>query len=270
MSDPYASYVHLKIEVGDDRVATVTLNRPEARNAMNRTLIHELQRIWVDLSNDKRVYAIVLTGAGTHFSVGGDVKQMSQRAGGDFLDEGEQWDPVVSRRLVNNLLELEKPVVAAINGDCAGLAATVALFSDITVISDQARIGDPHVRVGLVAGDGGAVIWPLLVGMSRAKEFLMRGTLLKGADAERVGLVNYCVPKDVVLAKATEIATELANGSPMAIRWTKMALNAVLKERALLIQPAAHAYEHLTIESSDHREAATAFKEKRRPKFSGR
>lgn len=270
MDSRYDSYEHLKIEVGADKVATVTLNRPEARNALNRTLIRELQRIWFDLANDARVNAIVLTGAGTHFSVGGDVKQMSARPGGDFLDEGEQWDPAVSRRLVNNLLELEKPVVCAINGDCAGLACTVALFSDITVMSQEARIGDPHVRVGLVAGDGGAVIWPLLVGMSRAKEFLMRGALLKGPDAERIGLVNYCLPKGEVLDKALELARELAAGAPMAVRWTKMALNAIIKQHALLIQPAAHAYEHLTIESRDHKEAATAFKEKRKANFTGR
>jgi len=270
MADPYERYVHLKIEVNADKVAVVTLNRPEARNAMNRTLIRELQSIWFDLSNDARVNAIVLTGAGTHFSVGGDVKQMSERAGGDFLDEGERWDPPVSRRMVNNILELEKPVVCAINGDCAGLAATTALFCDITVMSEDARIGDPHVRVGLVAGDGGAVIWPLLVGMHRAKEYLLRGMLLKGPEAERVGLVNYCLPKAQVLPKAMEIATELANGAPMAVRWTKMALNAVMKDRALLVQPAAHAYEHLTIESADHKEAATAFKHKRKPKFENR
>lgn len=267
--DPYPNYQHVLIAV-DDAVATVTLNRPEHRNAMNRTLIHEMQRVWADLANDPRVHAIVLTGAGTHFSVGGDVKQMSERAGGDFLAEGEKWDPVVSRRMINNILELEKPVICAINGDCVGLAATIALFSDITVMSADARIGDPHVRVGLVAGDGGAVIWPLLVGMHRAKEYLMRGLLLKGPEAERVGLVNHCVPAAEVLPRAREIAAELAAGAPWAVRWTKMALNAVIKERALLVQPAAHAYEHLTIESQDHREAATAFKEKRKPKFTGR
>lgn len=265
----YSSYQHVKVEVDADKVATVSLNRPEVRNAMNRTLIREMARIWFDLSDDPAVNAIVLTGAGTHFSVGGDVKQMSARPGGDFLDEGEHWDPVVSRRLVNNILELEKPVICAINGDCAGLACTIALFSDITVMSDAARIGDPHVRVGLVAGDGGAVIWPLLIGMHRAKEFLMRGTLLKGPDAERIGLVNYCVPKEQVLPKALEIARELAAGAPMAIRWTKMALNAVIKQNSLLVQPAAHAYEHLTIESQDHKEAATAFKEKRKGSFKG-
>ena len=117
---------------------------------------------------------------------------MSERPGGDVLEEGEVHDPMISRRVVNRLLELDKPIVCAINGDCIGLAATIALLCDITVMSEDARIGDSHVnKVGLVAGDGGTVIWPLLIGVSKAKEYLMRGTLLKGREAERIGLVNH-------------------------------------------------------------------------------
>ncbi|MBN9426762.1 MAG: enoyl-CoA hydratase/isomerase family protein [Burkholderiales bacterium] len=265
----YETYEHLKIEVAD-KVALVVLNRPEVRNAMNRTMIRELQRIWRDLADDKSVHAVVLTGAGTHFSVGGDVKQMSSRPGGDFLNEGEQWDPAVSRRLVQQLLELDKPIVCAINGDAAGLAATIALFCDISVMADTARIGDPHVRVGLVAGDGGAVIWPLLIGMLRAKEYLLRGVMVPAREAERVGLVNYCLPPDQVLTKAREIAAELAGGATWAVRWTKLAINAAIKERANLVLPASYAYEHITMEMEDHKEAATAFKEKRKPAFKGR
>jgi enoyl-CoA hydratase/carnithine racemase len=262
-------YEHLKVEVRDS-IATVTLNRPEARNAMNRTLIREFHRIWTDLAADRDVNAVVLTGAGTHFSVGGDVKQMSDRVGGDFLAENESWDPSIGRRLVNNLLELDKPVICAINGDAAGLACTIALFCDITVMNEDARIGDPHVRVGLVAGDGGATIWPFLVGMNRAKEFLMRGALLKGRDAERIGLVNYALPADQVLPKAMELARELADGAPWAVRWTKLALNTIIKDRVNLVQPAAYALEHTTMHMEDHREAARAFKEKRKPKFTGK
>ena len=128
---------------------------------------------------------------------------MSERPGGDVLEEGEVHDPMISRRIVNRLLELDKPIVCAINGDCVGLAATIALLCDITVMSEDARIGDSHVnKVGLVAGDGGTVVWPLLVGVSKAKEFLMRGTLLKGREAERIGLVDHCLPAGEVLAEA--------------------------------------------------------------------
>ncbi len=191
----YAKYECLKVEVAD-KIATVSLNRPEARNAINQKLIRELRTIWDDLGDDHAVNVVVLTGAGDFFSVGGDVKAMSERPGGDVLEEGEVHDPMISRRAVTRQLELDKPIIAAINGDAIGLAATHALLCDITVMAEDARIGDTHVsRVGLVAGDGGTIIWPLLIGVNKAKEYLIRGTLLKGKEAERIGLVNHVVER---------------------------------------------------------------------------
>lgn len=267
--NPYADYQHLQVEVAD-KVATVTLNRPEARNAINQRLIRELRRIWDDLADDMRVNAVVLTGAGRYFSVGGDVKMMSERPGGDVLEEGEVHDPMVSRRIVNRQLELDKPIVCAINGDCIGLAATHALLCDITVMSEDARIGDSHVnKAGLVAGDGGTVIWPLLVGVNKAKEYLMRGTLIKGREAERIGLVNHCVPAADVLATARAIAQELADGPTWAIRWTKLSINQIVKDRANRLLEASMALEQVTFATADHQEATLSFKEKRKPKFGG-
>jgi enoyl-CoA hydratase len=263
----YASYECLKIEVAE-KVATVTLNRPQARNAINQKLIRELRSIWDDLADDHAVSAVVLTGAGDYFSVGGDVKAMSERPGGDVLEEGEVHDPMISRRIVNRQLELDKPIIAAINGDAIGLAATHALLSDITVMAEDARIADTHVsRVGLVAGDGGTVIWPLLVGINKAKEFLIRGTLLSGKEAERIGLVNHVVPRSQVLAKAREIAVELANGPTWAIRWTKLSINQIVKERVNMMLEASMALEQVTFDTADHKEATASFKEKRKPKF---
>jgi enoyl-CoA hydratase/carnithine racemase len=263
----YARYECMKIEVAD-KVATVTLNRPEARNAINQKLIRELRSIWDDLADDNAVSAVVLTGAGDFFSVGGDVKAMSERPGGDVLEEGEVHDPMISRRGVSRQLELDKPIIAAISGDAIGLAATHALLCDITVMAEDARIGDTHVsRVGLVAGDGGTVIWPLLVGINKAKEFLIRGTLLNGKEAERIGLVNHLAPRSEVLAKARAIAVELANGPTWAIRWTKLSINQVIKERVNLLLEASMALEQVTCDTADHKEATTSFKEKRIPKF---
>jgi enoyl-CoA hydratase/carnithine racemase len=264
----YASYQFLKVEV-EDKLATVTINRPERRNALNKRLINELKTIWIDLADDHDVLAILLTGAGDYFSVGGDVKEMAERPGGDFMDPGEVHDPAHGRRLLNNILELDKPVVCALNGDAVGLACTIALFSDVIVASDTARIGDPHVKVGLVAGDGGTVIWPMLVGVARAKEFLMRGKLVPAKEAERIGLVNYVVPKEEVLPMAQAIARELADGASWAIRWTKMSINKDIKQRANLTHDVAHLAEWLTMATTDHREATVAFKEKRKPKFTG-
>jgi enoyl-CoA hydratase len=263
----YEKYHDLRIEVSD-RVATVTLDRPQSRNAINQRLIRELRTIWDDLADDMAVSAVVVTGAGDYFSVGGDVKAMSDRPGGDVLEEGEVHDPMVSRRLVNRLLELDKPIVSAINGDCIGLAATIALLCDVSVMADDARIGDTHVsRVGLVAGDGGTVIWPLLVGVNKAKEFLMRGTLLRGAEAERIGLVNHVAPRAEVLATARAIAAELAHGPTWAIRWTKLSVNQIVKERVNHLLEASMALEQVTFETADHREATLSFKEKRKPRF---
>jgi enoyl-CoA hydratase len=265
----YADYHDLKVSV-EDRVATVTINRPEARNTINQRLIRELRTIWDDLADDPKVYSVLLTAAGNVFSLGGDVKAMSDRPGGDVLEEGEVHDPMISRRLVNRLLELDKPIVCAVNGDCIGLAATIALLCDITVVSQDARIGDTHVnRVGLVAGDGGTVIWPLLIGVNKAKEYLMRGTLLKAPEAERIGLINHCVPAGDVMPKAMEIARELANGPTWATRWTKLSINQVIKDRVNHLMEASMALEQVTFQLPDHKEATTSFKEKRKPKFAG-
>jgi enoyl-CoA hydratase/carnithine racemase len=265
----YEQYHDLKVTV-EDRVATVTINRPEARNTINQRLIRELRTIWDDLADDPKVYAVLLTGAGNVFSLGGDVKAMSERPGGDVLEEGEVHDPMVMRRLVNRLLELDKPIVCAINGDCIGLAATIALLCDVSVMNEDARIGDTHVsRVGLVAGDGGTVIWPLLIGVNKAKEYLMRGTLLKGAEAERIGLVNHVAPAAEVFGRAKAIAHELAHGPTWATRWTKLSINQVIKDRANRLMEASMALEQVTFSLPDHKEATTAFKEKRKPRFAG-
>ncbi|MEI6723428.1 MAG: enoyl-CoA hydratase-related protein [Betaproteobacteria bacterium] len=265
----YSKYQYLKVSV-ENKLATVTLNRPEKHNALNREFIAELRSIWLDVGEDESVNAILVNANGKYFSVGGDVKAMADRPGGDFLAEGESHDPARGRRLVQNLLSIDKPIVCAIHGDAIGLAATVALMCDITVISQTARVGDPHVRIGLVAGDGGAAIWPLLVGVSRAKEYLMRGTLINGVEAERIGLVNHVVPADQVQAKVKEIAMELAQGATWAIRGTKASVNLMLKQMVGLTMETSMALEVNTMHTEDHREATRAFAEKRKPNYTGR
>lgn len=267
MSD-YSRYEFIKIEK-QDRLATVTLNRPEALNAVNPGLHRELERIWLDLAEDSEVNAIILTGAGRAFCAGGDIKGMSSRSGTGEGRRSALVTPAGGRRIVQNMLEVEQPIIGAINGDAVGLGATIALLCDVVVASESARFGDTHVKVGIVAGDGGAVIWPLLIGPARAKEFLMRGTLINGADGARIGLVNYAVPPAAVLAKAHEIARELADGPTWAIRWTKLSVNKWLKDQVNLILDASLAYEMITFNTEDHREAARAFVEKRKPQFKG-
>lgn len=247
---------------------TATFNRAENLNAFDATLHHDLEEFFGAVAHDQEVNAIILTGAGRAFSAGGDVKGMKARA--DNPGSTLTRSMLGPKRLIQNLLDVQQPIIAAVNGDAIGLGATVALFCDIVVANESARFADTHVKVGIVAGDGGAVIWPHLVGINKAKEYLMRGNLIRGSEAERIGLVNYALPADQVMPKARELAEELANGATWAIRWTKSSVNKILRERMNLILDTSLAYEWLSFQTEDHREAATAFVEKRRPTFSGR
>jgi enoyl-CoA hydratase len=157
-----------------------------------------------------------------------------------------------------------------VNGDAVGLGATLVLMCDVVFMADTARIGDAHVRVGLVPGDGGAVIWPLLVGPARAKEYLMTGDLIPAAEAERIGLVNHVVPADAVLDQALAFAGRLASGASLAIRFTKLAVQRAVQQSVLNSLDMSLALEAVTGHSKDHDEAAAAFREKRRPNFVGR
>jgi enoyl-CoA hydratase len=156
-----------------------------------------------------------------------------------------------------------------LNGVASGLGATIALFCDIIIAAKTARIGDPHVRVGIVAGDGGCVIWPLLVGPARAKEYLLTGDLVNAEEAERIGLINRVVAPEELYPTALALAQRLAAGAPKAIGWTKLSVNRWLKEGLNLIMDASLGLEWITFGTEDHREAVDAFLEKREPKYKG-
>jgi enoyl-CoA hydratase/carnithine racemase len=262
----YSAYKLLKITI-DNKIACVAINRPDARNAINMELHQELEDIWDDLAQDPGVHVIILTGEGQTFAAGGDLKRMAERAG---TEEGTQHAlalPAKARRLLNNMLEVQKPIIAAVNGDAIGLGATLALFCDIIIMAQDARIGDPHVRIGLSAGDGGAIIWPLLVGPARAKEYLMRGLIATGTEAERINLVNHAVPIDEVLPMARKIADEFRQLPIWAVRFTKSTINIQVKQQFNLMMDASISAEALTMFTSDFGEGARAFVERRKPKF---
>jgi enoyl-CoA hydratase/carnithine racemase len=254
----------------ENHIAIVTLNRPAHRNAIDHALHVLLADTLTALSQEPELRAIVLTGAGKTFSAGGDVKAMASRAGTPAGTAHALAVPTMARRLIHAIFDVETPIIAAIQGDAIGLGATVALCCDISVMAATAQIGDTHVRVGLVAGDGGAVIWPLLIGANRAKDFLMRGRIVDGVEAERTGIVNYVAPREAVLDKALEIATDIAKLAPHAVRWSKASVNKGIKAQLTQVFDLSIAYEALSMVTADHAEAAKALVEKRKPIFEGK
>jgi enoyl-CoA hydratase len=262
----YQDYRALTLSVADG-IATVTLNRPDKLNAVDERMHEELARIFVDLNNDPDCDVIVITGAGRAFSSGGDIGWMQL-----MIDEPARFEKTAreGKQIVFSLLDCEKPIIAKVNGHATGLGATIALFCDVIFASDKAKIGDPHVSVGFVAGDGGAVIWPQLIGYARAKEFLMTGDLMTARRAAEIGLINHALaPED--LDKAVEdFARKLQSGAAKAIRWTKMSVNIGLKQLAHSIMDASISYEAQSNRTADHAEAVAAFREGRPPRFTGR
>jgi enoyl-CoA hydratase len=156
------------------------------------------------------------------------------------------------------------------NGDAIGLGATLALFCDVIVAADHARIGDPHVRVGLVAGDGGALIWPHLIGYVRAKQYLLTGDMVDALTAQQIGLITAAVPEADLDRTVDEWITKLTRNSPLAVRWTKATINTGLKQLAGTILDTGVAYEGMCFRSDDFGESLTAIRDKRKPNFQGR
>lgn len=249
------------------RILEITLNRPATLNAVDELMHEELARVFTDASNDEGCDVVVLTGAGRAFSSGGDVEFFQK-----MIDEPASFEKTAreAKQIIFSLLDCDKPVIAKLNGHATGLGATLALFCDIVYAADSAKIGDPHVSVGLVAGDGGAVIWPQLIGYARAKEYLMTGKLMTASDAAGMGLINHVVPLAELDAQVAQFADGLAAGAVKAIRWTKLAINIGLKQLASSIMDASLAYEAMSNVTADHQEAVNAFRDKRKPVFSGR
>ncbi len=264
----YDQFKAMTVSVSD-RIAVVTMNRPDKLNAVDPVMHRDLETIWAVLQDDPAVNVIILTGAGRAFSAGGDIKDMISRYRTDIGRTKAFSATSRARHIVDGILSVRKPIIGAVNGDAMGLGATLALLCDISVMSQTAKIGDTHVRVGLVAGDGGTSIWPLLVGVNKAKEFLMRARVVNGQEAFEIGLVNHVVPTETVMEEAQKIARELNALPPLAVQWSKVSANAFLKQQVNLAFDSGIAFEALSLLSDDHFEACNAFVEKRKPAFKG-
>jgi enoyl-CoA hydratase len=251
----------------DGDVLRVTIAHPtSALNAVDDALHHDLTQLFADLRREADARAVLLTGRGRAFSAGGDFAWFPQLQDPGRM-EALRRD---AKQLIWDLLDVEIPIVAALNGPAMGLGASIALLCDVIFMADTATIGDPHVKVGIVAGDGGAVIWPLAVGPARAKQYLLTGDPLTAVEAERIGLVNRVVPAADLDREASAFAARLAASAPLAVRYTKLAVNKLVKDALNIAFDTSTALELVTFRSEDHAEALAALREKRPPSFKGR
>ncbi len=263
---PFDDYHTIEFE-RRGRVLVVKLNRPEQMNAVNAQMHAELARVFRDVADDRDSDVVVLTGNGRAFCAGGDIGWMQSA-----IDRPEEFERTAreAKQIVYSQLDLEKPLVCRLNGHATGLGASIALLSDVIVAHEKVKIGDPHVSVGLVAGDGGALIWPQLVGYAKARKYLFTGELLAAAEAERIGLLTEVVPESRLDEASYGLAERIAAGATKAIRWTKITTNLPLKQLFHSYFDAGVAYETLSNATADHQEGVSAFNEKRPPRYRGR
>lgn len=270
MKDRY-DFQYFRSDLREHGILWVTLDRAERRNAINPEMHADLRPLFECISNDPDVRVVVLTGAGDKaFTVGADFGGMQDNLDAGGYEDGHPGLMKDSAAIVKAQLSIRAPIIAAVNGDAIGLGATMALFCDLVLIADHARIGDPHVKAGIVAGDGGAILWPLLLGPHRGKEVLMLGDLMTAQEADRMGLANRVVPANELVAEVEKLALRLAKGPQVAIEFNKRLANADILDRVNRLLDSSLAMEALTFETSDHREAVKAFIEKREPVFGGR
>jgi enoyl-CoA hydratase len=263
MPDRYAAYDKLQFDHPAERVLRITFNRPESFNSVDAETHTQITDVWRDIDRDPDINCVIVTGAGKAFSAGGDFGLIESMAG-NFDVVMSTWKE--AKDLVYNIINCNKPIVSAINGPAAGAGLVVGILADVSIAGKRARIVDGHPRLGVAAGDVAAIIWPLLCGMAKAKYYLLTGKPLTGEEAERIGLVSLCVEDDELQDIALGIATDLANGSQSALRWTKYSLNNWLRSAGPIFD-ASTALEMLGFMGEDVKEGVKSLREKRPPNF---
>ena len=259
----YGDYQHILFDRKDDGVLLLTLNRPEVLNATDARLHWELTQVWRTIGADPKTKVAIVTGAGKAFSAGGDITMLDAMAG---KPEGVERALREAADIVYEMVNLDKPIISAINGVAVGAGLVVGLCADISIISETARFTDGHVKLGVSAGDHAAILWPILCGMAKAKYYLMTADFIDGKEAERIGLVSLCTPPEKLMEKAFEVAAKLAAGSQPAIRFTKKSLNNWIRMAGPIFDNSL-ALEMLCFLGADVHEGIAALKEKRPPKF---
>jgi enoyl-CoA hydratase len=258
MSATYELPDVLTVEV-EGPVRTVVLNRPEHLNAVSQDLHWALANVWRQLAADLDARVVILTGAGKAFSAGGDLGWITS-----FLDDPAARDESLREgaQIIEEMLRFPLPVIAAVNGPAVGLGCSVAVLSDIVLMSETAYLADPHVAVGLVAGDGGAALWPLLTPIMRTREHLFTGDRIPAALAVEVGLASRTTAPDDLLPEAHRLAERLAQQPVAALQGTKRIINMHLSRALSGAVQAGFEAERVTMQSDEHRERLRAVKAK--------
>jgi enoyl-CoA hydratase/carnithine racemase len=251
-----------------ENVAVLTLNRPEARNAFSPEMITLWQQHLEEAKADPAVRVVIVTGKGDTFCSGGDIREMAEGKLKSWAMKNFLWEGV--HRIVLALEDLDKPVIAAINGAAMGAGMDMSIMCDLRMCSDRARLAESYILMGLVPGDGGAYFLPRLVGTAKALELLWTGAVLSADEALRLGIVNRVVPHDRLMEETMGLAEAIAAKPPLAVRMIKRAVYQAQTSSLRAHLDYISSQIALLSETKDHQEAARAFLEKRKPDFQGR
>ncbi len=252
-------------------VVTLTMNEPERRNPLTgNSAVSDFLSVIDRVHNDRSVRAIILTGAGTAFSSGGDIRDMERQACGDIsgMQIRQEYRTGI-QRLPLALFNLEVPIIAAVNGAAIGAGLDLACMCDIRIASEHAKFAESFVKLGIIPGDGGAWLLPRIIGMSRASEMSFTGDAIGPDLAASWGLVSRVVPAAQLLSTANELAQRIATNPPLAVRLTKLLLRVALHNRLVTVLEMAAAFQALSHQTDDHKEAVNAYLNKRPPVFKG-
>jgi enoyl-CoA hydratase len=263
MQFDYSAYKALKFNRPEPGILEVILSNPGKLNALNEDGHRELAGVWRDIDKDDETRVVLLRGEGGNYSAGGELKLVEKMAN-DWDTKIRAWKE--ANDIVYNVINCTKPVVSAIEGPGVGAGLAAAIVADISVAGRSARIIDGHTRLGVAAGDHSAIIWPLLCGMAKAKYYLLLCETVTGEEAERIGLVSLVADDDKVIDTAMDVCRRLAKGAPVAIRFTKHALNNWLRLAGPTFD-ASLALEFIGFAGPEVREGYAALMEKRAPKF---